>query len=641
MKDLQNKGPEMTGAPEGENRGRSRRKPEKRGKIDNGRTQPGVSSGAGGQTGGDGPAAQKPGGPESGLPPAGTPVRKKAVRAGAAAAALAAVLAGAYLYIGTTYRNAFFNGTVINGMNVSGKTVDQVKDMISQGTEGYILTLEERGGKTESIEGEAIGLKAEFDGSLEELLEEQNPYAWLGAWIQGREYEIPTLVIYDEGELETAVRSLDCLDEERIQKPENARISQYVSGEGYSIVEETEGNEPDYDRLKAAVEQAVSSLQRELSLEEAGVYAEPEVRADDPILAGLLEDYNRYAGVKITYTFGDQTEVLDGETISQWLYDDGSQVIISDEGAAEYVQTLATKYNTAYRAKSLKTSYGPTVTISKGNYGWRINQSQERAELVAMVQAGESGTREPVYSQTAASHGANDYGDTYVEVNLTAQHLFFYKDGKLLVESDFVSGNAARGWSTPSGAYPLTYKERNATLNGEGYSTPVSYWMPFNGGIGLHDASWRSSFGGTIYKTNGSHGCINLPPSVAKTIYENISKGDPVLCYELAGTEQTTTTNAGGKPVQTQPAQTQPAETQPAQTQPAETQPAQTQPAQTQPAETQPAQTQPAETQPAQTQPAETQPAQTQPSGSQPAGPGEVTGNTPGGSEAAGPGVGL
>ena len=117
-------------------------------------------------------------------------------------------------------------------------------------------------------------------------------------------------MIYDEGELETAVRSLDCLDEERIQKPENARISQYVSGEGYSIVEETEGNEPDYDRLKAAVEQAVSSLQRELSLEEAGVYAEPEVRADDPILAGLLEDYNRYAGVKITYTFGDQTEVL-------------------------------------------------------------------------------------------------------------------------------------------------------------------------------------------------------------------------------------------------------------------------------------------------------------------------------------------
>ncbi|MEI3186586.1 MAG: L,D-transpeptidase [Lachnospiraceae bacterium] len=142
-----------------------------------------------------------------------------------------------------------------------------------------------------------------------------------------------------------------------------------------------------------------------------------------------------------------------------------------------------------------------------------------------------SRSAKPQYSQKAASHDGNDYGSTYVEINLTAQHLYFYKGGSLVVQSDFVSGNESKGWSTPAGAYPLTYKQRNATLKGENYSTPVSYWMPFNGGIGLHDAYWRSSFGGTIYKTNGSHGCINLPPAVAKTIYENISAGTAVLCY--------------------------------------------------------------------------------------------------------------
>ncbi|MEG0215435.1 MAG: L,D-transpeptidase, partial [Hungatella sp.] len=83
----------------------------------------------------------------------------------------------------------------------------------------------------------------------------------------------------------------------------------------------------------------------------------------------------------------------------------------------------------------------------------------------------------------------------------------------------------------------LTYKERNATLKGENYATPVSYWMPFNGNIGMHDAGWRSSFGGSIYKTGGSHGCVNLPPAAAKTIFENIEKGIPVLCYYLEGTE--------------------------------------------------------------------------------------------------------
>ncbi len=281
-------------------------------------------------------------------------------------------------------------------------------------------------------------------------------------------------------------------------------------------------------------------------------------------------------------------------------------MIISDEAVTDYVQTLATKYNTAYRAKSLKTSYGPTVVINRGHYGWKIDQAAEKKKLMEILKAGESVTREPEYSQKAASHGANDYGDTYVEMNLTAQHLFFYKDGKLLVESDFVSGNVSKGWTTPPGAFPITYKERNATLDGEGYSTPVSYWMPFNGGIGMHDASWRSSFGGTIYKTNGSHGCINLPPAVAKTIYENISQGDPVLCYELAGTEQSSTSGKDGQQTQeSKPAESKPAETKPAETQPAETKPAETQPAETKPAETQPAETKPAETKPAETKPAE------------------------------------
>ena len=152
-----------------------------------------------------------------------------------------------------------------------------------------------------------------------------------------------------------------------------------------------------------------------------------------------------------------------------------------------------------------------------------------------------------------------------MEINLTAQHLFFYKEGKLVVESDFVSGNESRGWSTPAGAYPLTYKQRNATLKGQNYATPVSYWMPFNGGIGMHDAYWRSSFGGKIYKTNGSHGCINLPPAVAKTVYENISAGMPVLCYHLQGSESGTTSttaqNGGASAAETKPQPTQQAQT--------------------------------------------------------------------------------
>ena len=268
----------------------------------------------------------------------------------------------------------------------------------------------------------------------------------------------------------------------------------------------------------------------------------------------------------VTYRFGSRNEVLDGEKIHTWLVSDGQGGVSLDESKiGEYVSWLAQTYNTAYKPKSLKTSYGQTVTISKSVYGWKINQKEETEALKQILLSCESQEREPVYSQTAASHDGNDYGNTYVEINLTAQHLFFYKEGKLVAESDFVSGNESRGWSTPAGAYPLTYKQRNATLKGQNYATPVSYWMPFNGGIGMHDAYWRSSFGGKIYKTNGSHGCINLPPAVAKTVYENISAGMPVLCYHLqgsgSGTTSTTAQNGGATAAETKPQQTQQAQT--------------------------------------------------------------------------------
>lgn len=183
------------------------------------------------------------------------------------------------------------------------------------------------------------------------------------------------------------------------------------------------------------------------------------------------------------------------------------------------------------------TSYGEEVTLDQGDYGWWMDVGQETEELIGQLERGEGGERIPVYRQTAASFDSPDYGDSYVEINLTAQHLFLYQNGECVLESDFVSGNPNRGNGTPPGVYGITYKERNATLNGETYSTPVNFWMPFNNNVGMHDATWRSEFGRNIYMTNGSHGCVNLPYAVAQEIYGMVEKNTPVICYHLPGTE--------------------------------------------------------------------------------------------------------
>lgn len=455
------------------------------------------------------------------------------------------VIAVAYLYQGQQYRRVFFPNTVINGLDASGKRVEQIKEMIQAGMKDYTLTLETREGSQEQIDGQEIGLHSEYDGTLEQILAAQNPLRWGLHYQKGTSYTIDTMIAFDMELLEQKLKGLACMDETQTLRPEDAYLSEYIAGTGYQIVQETPGNRLIYDKVLDGVEDAIWNLQPVLSLEALDAYEKPEITAENPELKAKADTWNRYTGVTVTYQFGSATEVLDGETIHTWLSEGAyGNVILNEEAVASYVKALAETYNTAYKAKHLKTSYGPTVTITRGNYGWRINQSAEAAALSEIIRSGTGQTREPIYSQTAASHGSQDYGDTYVEINLTAQHLYFYKNGSLLVESDFVSGNESRGWATPAGAYPLTYKQRDATLKGEGYATPVSYWMPFNGGIGMHDANWRSSFGGTLYKTGGSHGCINLPPAVAKTIYENISAGIPVFCYHLEGTEKGSTSTA-------------------------------------------------------------------------------------------------
>lgn len=238
------------------------------------------------------------------------------------------------------------------------------------------------------------------------------------------------------------------------------------------------------------------------------------------------------AGVTITYQFGDQSEVLDNDRILSWLkeQEDGS-VAIDEQQAKAFVKELAEKYDTAYTTRTFHTTGGRDIQIAQGDYGWRIDQEAETKHLLELLAAKQSAVCEPIYAQTAAVHAKNDWGTTYVEVSLTDQYLWLYKDGHCILESYFVSGNPTRGHATPKGIYGLTYKTRDATLSGEGYDSKVKYWMPFNRNVGLHDAPWRKTFGGQIYKNNGSHGCINLPPANAAKIYENVDKNTPVIVY--------------------------------------------------------------------------------------------------------------
>lgn len=445
----------------------------------------------------------------------------------------------AVIYIGFAiyFQSHFCFGTILDGINVGGYSVEKTEALIKKEIAGYSLKLTGREGAEEILLGSDIQIAPVFNGEVEQQIRSQDGFSWIVTLFQKEELELQKVVTYDEKALEQALRELSIVKPERQREPVDASYSEYQKGEGYTLVAADYGTVIDLDALKHAVGEAVSVLADELDLDAAGCYREPAVGDDDAGLLGLLEQMNRYVGTTVTYEFGEDTEVLDGKTTHEWIQTDGMTAFIDEEQARAYVKALGKKYNTAYQPKTLKTSYGTEVTISNGHYGWRIDNDGETEQLLADLEGGEPVKREPVYLQRANSHGENDYGDSYVEINLTAQHLFLYENGNLIVESDFVSGDESKGHSTPTGAFGLTYKTRDAVLRGEDYATPVKYWMPYAGDVGMHDASWRRSFGGGIYLTNGSHGCINLPSSVAKQIYEVVDKGYAVLVYKLPGTE--------------------------------------------------------------------------------------------------------
>lgn len=455
-----------------------------------------------------------------------------------------------FLYIlGERYfRTHYVWGTTVNGNSVAGMTVEEVKESLAGEIGDYTLVITERtgdGGTTEeTITGTEIGLTLTFDDSLDTALEEQADGGWLTRLGTKKELEFSTMVEYNEDAWEEKMDSLQCFQEDFVTKPEDAYLSEYQEGIGYEIVEAVAGNQTNQSKVVELLAEAVLNLEETINLEDYDCYRTPAVTSDDESLTELKENLEKYTDVVITYTFDETEEVLDGSTISGWLsVDEDNNVTLNADYVSEYVATLRKKYDTIFRSRTFKTTYGDEVTLDGGDYGWWMNYVQEAEELTAMIEAGESGERTPVYYQTAASYGAQDYGDTYVEVNLTAQHLYFYQDGEIVLESDFVSGNSSSGWDTPEGVYGITYKETNATLTGENYETPVSYWMPFNGNIGLHDATWRSSFGANLYKSSGSHGCINLPYLVAKELYSLVEKGTAVICYNLEGTESDSTTS--------------------------------------------------------------------------------------------------
>ena len=454
-----------------------------------------------------------------------------------------AVLGGcAYGGISYYFSNRFFEGTWINGIDCSQKTAYEVEELMKEKLSEYSIEVSSRDVAAQTIKGEDIDYKYMSTGEILQLLKKQKPYEWVKGLYEQKSYTVDENVGYNKTLLQEQLKSLNCAQAENQTEAENAYVA--FQNNAFVIVPETEGSKLNikeaYKVLNAAVEANESAIDFSNTPE---VYVSAAVTKDDPELQAALEACNNYTKAIITYTFGDQTTTLDGNTIKDWLqFDEKGQLIWDDNSfqqhVAEYVAQLAATYDTVGTEREFQATSGRTVYVSSSVYGWKIDQAAEAAQLSQEIQSGTQTTREPIYAQTANAYGVNDLGNTYIEVDLSEQHMYYYQDGADIFESDFVSGNMSYAdRQTHAGIFTLYYKKSPDVLRGgqkgtaNYYEQPVQYWMPFDGGIGFHDANWRDDFGGDIYQTSGSHGCINLPPENAAVLYDLIQYDVPIVCF--------------------------------------------------------------------------------------------------------------
>lgn len=435
-------------------------------------------------------------------------------------------LAGVFLFNSREYfADKFGRKTYISNTDVSSLTVDEAVAVMND-SRGFSVRFYKDKEKYDVDISAAV--TREF--SKEEVVECKDNFTFVEYFL-GREKDFqvkPSSSVVDDQKLREILQSA--------LPQATTRARDAYLDEEFQLVPEIRGDEINFDDLIYDMKEGINTgLKLDYDLED--YYIQPKFTKESENIVKVVEEISEYSSMAITYEFGEQKEVIDWNKIKKHLeYNPDTAVLtLKTKWVRKFVQDLAKKYNTYGKTRKFKSTKDGKVTIHGGIMGWWIHEDDTVKQLNKLLKNKKSKNVEPVYRNVAAQHGEDDIGDTYVEISINRQHLWFYKDGKLKMDSKIVTGKLTKDRKTTVGVHRIYGKQRDrylGTMAVQGYRSFVHYWMPFNwDGQGLHDATWRNKFGGNIYKTGGSHGCVNLPYSFAGKLYEEVKIGMPVVIY--------------------------------------------------------------------------------------------------------------
>lgn len=438
------------------------------------------------------------------------------------------VFGGGYLFGAFHFTFNAYPKSFVNGHPMGGQPQEAFREIHPSSTT-HVYT-----GRDAQIKLNAndIGLRYLLKGDLPK---QASPWLWPIEYFRTHDYSSAYEITYDEERLAYLLREAG-FDPEG-EAPQDAMLE--ATADGVRIKPEVQGKRVNADRLKAKILHSIESTAKEISLED--VYEKPKVFKDDPSLQEDKKNVEKLLASTLVYSIGNANYRFGAQEIFPLLKkDDNGAYSLPVEGIQSFVRKMAKKTDTYGTSRSFQSTGAGEQTVPPGIYGWQINVKKTTEQVQELLKkGGVQENLEPVYRHKGIARGEkNDIGNTYIEIDISRQQIWGYKDGDLIVKSYVRTGRVNHYNETPRGVHMIWSHEKDRHLKGQfkdgtPYDSPVKYWMPINyGGVGLHDASWVTAFGGQHYRYAGSNGCINLNLETAKTIFENFANGTPVVIYE-------------------------------------------------------------------------------------------------------------
>lgn len=460
---------------------------------------------------------------------------------------LIASVAVVTVYFGGTFAFAsrFYPNTTLQTHDISLKTADDVAHQLTNSYDSYQIQITGQG-LSKTLKAADLKLTIATKAIANAAIKQQNQWLWpLAVWMPHK-LSYQNQATFDKEALKklldpaikkinnnaTPSKSAVCVFDKEQQK--------------FVIQKEVYGTMLDSEQVYKAVEKDIVALKPSSMLGNETL-KKPDLLDNDPALLKVAETANGFLCGPIKLTFkGSEVTTINNDALAAWISFSGTkEPQFNTDGIATWMQKeFAGQLNTVGTTRNYTRPDGKAVKISGGTYGWKIDSEGLAKKLIEHIGAKSKDALEIPTKQTAAVWGAKgtaDWGDTYLDTDLSEQYARLYVGGQLKWESAFVSGNIATKHGTPEGVYAINnFKSRKQTLTGRDedkdgkpdYISFVEYWMPFvRNSIAFHDAPWRSGFGGKIYQSRGSHGCVNLPPAKAAELYNILPVGTPVLVH--------------------------------------------------------------------------------------------------------------